>query len=100
MAGFAASSHNHFCAICRCTRKEHGHSNINTNAECCTHTEDFKGAESEEESEAVFAASGLRWSELLRLPYFDPSCFVVVNGMHNLFLGLIQEHFQGILGYV
>ena len=105
MAGFAASSHNHFCAICRCTRKEHGYSNINCNtwqwrknAESCTHAEAFKGAESEEGSEAVFAASGLRWSELLRLPYFDSSHFVVINAMHNLFLGRIQGHFQGILG--
>ena len=104
-AGFAASSHNHFCTICCCTRKEHGYSNIDcnrwqqhTNAECCTHAEAFKGAECEEESEAVFAASGLRWSELLRLPYFNPSHFVVIDAMHNLFLGLIQEHFQGILG--
>jgi hypothetical protein len=41
---------------------------------------------------------GVRWSELLRLPYFDPSRFVVVDAMHNLFLGLIHEHFTGILG--
>lgn len=33
-----------------------------------------------------------------RLPYFDPSRFVVVDAMHNLFLGLIHEHFTGILG--
>jgi hypothetical protein len=104
-AGFAAVSHNHFCAICRCTRKEHGYGNINcgewqrrTNAECRVHAENFKAAESEEERDAIFAASGLRWSELLRLPYFDPARFVVVDAMHNLFLGLIQEHFQGILG--
>ena len=102
-AGFAASSHNHFCMICCCTRKEHGYSNIDcntwqwyTNAECRTHAEAFKGAESEEESEAVFAASGLRWSELLRLPYSDPSHSFVINAMHNLFFGLIQEplHFS------
>ena len=34
---------------------------------------------------------------MLRLPYFDASCFVVVDAMHNLFLGLVQEHFD-ILG--
>lgn len=44
-------------------------------------------------------SSGIRWTELLRLPYFDPTTFVVVDPMHNLFLGLIKEHFQGILGY-
>src|ERR1700678_2018376 len=96
---------NHFCAICCCTRKEHGYGNIDcdmwrrrTNAKCRAYAESFRAAESEEEREAVFNASGLRWSELLRLPYFDPARFVVVDAMHNLFLGLIQEHFQGILG--
>jgi hypothetical protein len=41
----------------------------------------------------------LRWSELLRLPYFDPSQFVVLDAMHNLFLGLINFHFCDLLGY-
>ena len=30
----------------------------------------------------------VRWSELLRLPYFDPIRFLVVDPMHNLFLGI------------
>src|SRR5271168_5000483 len=45
-AGFAASSHNHFCAICCCTRKEHGYGNndcdmwrCRTNAECRAYAE-------------------------------------------------------------
>jgi hypothetical protein len=42
--------------------------------------------------------SGVKWSELLCLPYFDPTRFVVIDAMHNLFLGLINEHFQNILG--
>ena len=29
--------------------------------------------------------------------YFDPSRFAVVDAMHNLFLGIVQEHFE-ILG--
>ena len=41
--------------------------------------------------------SGIWWSELLCLPYFDTSCCVIVDTMHNLFLGLVQEHFN-ILG--
>jgi hypothetical protein len=46
----------------------------------------------------TFASSGVKWSELLRLPYFDPTRFVVIDAMHNLFLGLINEHFQNTLG--
>ena len=44
------------------------------------------------------AQSGICWLELLRLPYFDIIQCVVVDAMHNLFLGLIKEHFIGILG--
>ncbi|EJD38450.1 hypothetical protein AURDEDRAFT_172531 [Auricularia subglabra TFB-10046 SS5] len=29
---------------------------------------------------------------LLRLPYWDPTQFFVVDGMHNLFLGLVKTH--------
>lgn len=43
-------------------------------------------------------AHGIRWSALLRLPYFDIVRFVVVDGMHNLFLGLIKDHFRQVLG--
>lgn len=43
--------------------------------------------------------SGIRWSELLRLPYYEPARFLVIDPMHNLFLGLVKEHFLGVLGY-
>ena len=42
-------------------------------------------------------ATRIWWSKLLYLLYFDPSSSVVINTMHNLFLGLVQEHFD-ILG--
>jgi hypothetical protein len=31
---------------------------------------------------------GYKWTELLRLPYFEPSRFVTVDPMHCLFLGM------------
>ncbi|CAB4428199.1 unnamed protein product [Rhizophagus irregularis] len=33
---------------------------------------------------------GVRWSELLRLPYFDPIRFIIVDPMHCLFLGIAR----------
>jgi hypothetical protein len=45
----------------------------------------------------VFTRTGVRWSELLRLPYWDPTRTVVVDGMHNLFLGLVQFHVRSVL---
>ena len=35
-------------------------------------------------------ATGVRWSELLRLPYFDPIRFIIIDPMHCLFLGIAR----------
>lgn len=104
-SGFGPSSHSHFCAICHCTRQSHGYGDLNchlwrrrTKEECLASAKTFNEAETKSEQDAAFASSGVKWSELLRLPYFDPTRFVVIDAMHNLFLGLINEHFQNILG--
>jgi hypothetical protein len=34
--------------------------------------------------------TGVRWSELLRLSYFDPIRFIIVDPMHCLFLGIAR----------
>jgi hypothetical protein len=34
--------------------------------------------------------TGVRWSELLRLPYFDPVRFIIIDPMHCLFLGIAR----------
>ncbi len=46
----------------------------------------------------LFKVYGIRWSELLRLPYWDPIRFTVVDSMHNLYLGLLQNHCRDIWG--
>lgn len=105
IGGFAAFSHNHFCSICHCTRATHGYGNSDydswirrTNADCRSCAAEYCNATDEKSRQSIFDSSGVRWSELLRLPYFDVARCVVVDAMHNLFLGLIKEHFDGILG--
>jgi hypothetical protein len=44
-----------------------------------------------------FQANGIRWSELWRLPYWDPTRQLVVDPMHCLFLGLAQHHVRDLL---
>ena len=104
-AGFASAAHEHFCSICHCTRSQHGYGCLDydmwprrTNSECRLFASRFEAAEDEETRTELFKQSGIRCSELLRLPYFDIVQCVVVDAMHNLFLGLIKEHFTGILG--
>lgn len=102
--GFVSFAHNHFCAICECTLKENGYYDFNsaswtrrTNGSCRRSAKLYRRAGAEHREKLV-DKTGVRWSELLRLPYFDPAKFVVVDPMHNLLLGLIHEHFTGILG--
>ena len=33
---------------------------------------------------------GVRWSELLRLQYFNPNHFLIIDSMHCLFLGIAR----------
>ena len=104
-SGFWPSSHSHFCAICHCTCQSHSYGDTNyhlwhrcTKEECLASAKIFNDAETKAEQHMEFASSGVKWSELLHLPYFDPTRFVIIDAMHNLFLGLINQHFQNILG--
>ncbi|KAJ2911854.1 hypothetical protein MD484_g8563, partial [Candolleomyces efflorescens] len=48
--------------------------------------------------ETLFSQHGIRYTPLLRLPYFDPINFTVLDTMHNFFLGLLERHCRNIWG--
>ncbi|EIW56596.1 uncharacterized protein TRAVEDRAFT_127575 [Trametes versicolor FP-101664 SS1] len=50
------------------------------------------------EREKLFQSTGVRYSELLRLPYWNPFLYTVVDTMHNLYLGILQRHIRVIWG--
>ncbi|KZT10149.1 uncharacterized protein LAESUDRAFT_756338 [Laetiporus sulphureus 93-53] len=60
--------------------------------------EEWRDAQTKTRQAAIFRKTGVRWSELLRLPYWDPTRGVIVDSMHNLFLGLVQYHVHTIIG--
>jgi len=102
--GFASIKHTQMCAMCRCTRKSHGLGNTQTGSwvrrtkdEFIAAAERHRLACDHKSRQEIVDETGMRWSVLLRLPYFDPSRFAVVDAMHNLFLGIVQEHYE-ILG--
>jgi hypothetical protein len=47
---------------------------------------------------ALYKQNGVRWSVMWKLSYFDPTRSVIVDGMHNIFEGLVQYHCREILG--
>ncbi|KAF7335223.1 hypothetical protein MSAN_02355600 [Mycena sanguinolenta] len=71
---------------------------LRSSSQCREWAELYRTAPTQRDAQACFDKTGLRWTEFLRLPYFDLPTMVVVDSMHNLFLGLLKEHFRHILG--
>ena len=53
--------------------------------------DEVKGKTTQEEQSRTESKYGVRYSELLRLPYFDCIRFTVIDPMHNLFLGTAKH---------
>lgn len=58
----------------------------------------WRNAPSETIRDQIFGTTGIHWLELLRLSYFNPTRFAVVDAMHNLFLNDLQHHCRNIWG--
>jgi hypothetical protein len=101
--GCAGHSAEKFCSSCELPR-----SNIN-NVDWWTWTpatreaqetaaKKWRNASTKPERDRIYWQTGVRWSPLWDLPYWDPTKYVVVDGMHNLLLGLVKHHFREVLG--
>lgn len=104
-AGFAGlgSTKGRFCSFCQQSGSDFGNTDISTWGRR-TWQEHFaiakmwRDAHTDGTRQRIYDAFGLRWSELLRLPYWDPTRFVVVEAMHNFFLGDLQHHCRKVFG--
>lgn len=100
MAGHTSKSH--FCSLCTLNK-----SNINEIDPVLWAPRDvetlrraafqWKNADSKAERDRIFSQYGVRWSEFWRLSYYNPVKMLVMDGMHNLFEGLVQYHCRNVL---
>jgi hypothetical protein len=60
--------------------------------------EKWRDAPSAATRKVLYQESGVRWSALWGLSYFDPIRSVIVDGMHNLLEGLVSFHCRWVLG--
>lgn len=105
VAGFAGHRHNKFfCSFCNLPRTDINNTNPDSWPKGFSWSEHleaakmWKDAPTEASRVAIFERFGKRWSELLRLEYWDPTKFTVVDAMHNLFLGDIRHHCMEVWG--
>ena len=96
------SNHN-FCSHCTLSKADIGnfdwqHWPLRKREDLRAAAEAWRDAPSAADRKALYNQNGVRWSPLWGLSYFDPTRSVVVDGMHNIFEGLVQYHCRTILG--
>lgn len=103
ISGLASHASTHFCSFCKLPFHEIDNLEVKS---WPTRTWDehkqsasaWRGATSTAEQSRLYRQNGIRWSELLRLPYWDPTTFIVLDCMHSLLLGDLQRHCREIWG--
>ncbi|KLO04254.1 hypothetical protein SCHPADRAFT_805036, partial [Schizopora paradoxa] len=91
------SSKRNFCATCNLTLDNINnldvgnwvHRKVETFRELAQKWKDTKGKTARKD---LFKETGVRWTPFLELPYWDPLRAIVIDGMHNLFIGLCAFH--------
>lgn len=96
-------SKSHFCSLCtlhkdRINEVDPGHWVSRDSDAMRRAAFEWRHATSKADRDAIFAEFGVRWSEFWRLPYYGPIRMLVIDGMHNLFEGLVQFHCRSVLG--
>lgn len=89
------------CSVCRKTRSRIGDVDDEPGQRSASEMRDnaqaWKKASTTARQDDIFHMSGVRYSELWRLPYWDPTRQLVVDPMHNLLLGITENHFRNVL---
>ncbi|KAI0764182.1 hypothetical protein BD413DRAFT_494895 [Trametes elegans] len=104
MGGFGSHAHTFFCTrdwISKGLKATlvaftHGGFAARTNDHHRRMMAEYRAKETRHAQEEYAQAYATRWSALARLPYFDMVRMIVVDPMHNLFLGLVKTHFYHI----
>ncbi|KAH9910946.1 uncharacterized protein B0H18DRAFT_842146, partial [Fomitopsis serialis] len=91
VSGQASHAAHCFCALCKLTKEDINNVNpetwtMKTREELLEHAIAWRDAPNKTTQKKLYKKHGVRWSELWRLSYWDPTKLVVIDGMHTLFL--------------
>ncbi|KAF7771841.1 hypothetical protein Agabi119p4_6152 [Agaricus bisporus var. burnettii] len=102
-AGFGSATCKHFCSCCNITLEDKDNVDIHqfSPRDFSSHfdfAQQWRDAQTLKEQEIIFDQSGVRWSELLRLPYWDPTSYATIDSMHCFYLGILHHHVLKVWG--
>ncbi|KAJ7673649.1 hypothetical protein DFH06DRAFT_917167, partial [Mycena polygramma] len=104
-SGCAHHSSHFFCSVCHCYgiptmyRTDFDHPDWKPRDANLLRekAEAWRDATTLKERDAIFEEYGVRWSELWRLPYWNPSRMLVIDSMHCILEGLVHYHCRQVL---
>lgn len=101
VAGLGGHASGHFCSECLQTLDDICDLNREgwiprSYADHMIYAERWKNAQTEADRNNVFREYGAKWSELLRLSYWDPTRYVVIDSMHGFYLHLFLRHVRDV----
>lgn len=103
MSGFAHYSARYFCSVCKLERTEINDLDVSkwerrTFEDHRKHAGLWREAKTRGARERLTREYGVKWSEMLRLSYWDPSRFTMIDSMHGFYLRMFQHHIRVIWG--
>lgn len=97
VAGFTSHAGRLFCTWCHCLQKDVGTmmiARLRDRRSVLDAAHRWKECQTVKARDDTRRATGVRWSELNRLEYWDPVKSVGLGIMHNWFEGVLQHHFR------
>jgi hypothetical protein len=103
VSGLGAHSFRLFCSECKLSQAEINDVDSSTwtrrtQEEHRKEAENWRNAKTASDQAKLFKEHGIRWSELLRLPYWDPTKYIVIDSMHGFYLRIFNRHIRDIWG--
>ncbi|TEB18729.1 hypothetical protein FA13DRAFT_1577459, partial [Coprinellus micaceus] len=103
MAGSANYMHTNFCSECKLKKSDMNDLDRDsweprTWEEHKYQAERWQNAPTPDACAQLVKEHGVRWSQLLRLPYWDPTRFTLIDSMHAFYLRIFQHHIRKIWG--
>lgn len=103
VGGCSRASHTYFCSFCRLKRRDI--TNLVPSTWPARSKEDherfaaeWKSAMDADTRRAIYDKHGVFWTPLMRLKYWDPTRDLVLDPMHNLFIGFVGSHCREVWG--
>jgi len=101
--GFTGPQSTNFCSYCKLKLKDINNLDVGSweSRSCEEHLNlalEWRDASQEARRVEITRKYGIRYSEFLRLPYFDPIRNLCVDPMHAFFLRMLSHHCQDIWG--